>query len=734
MVAKGQRSFAAGELTPLLHARSDLEQYHIGLAGCRDMIVMPQGGATRRPGTLDMGAAKTAAGEVRLEELIFNRTQSYSLELGEEYARIWTQGAQLVSGGSPVEVATPYAEDELELVWPLGAGDVLYLLHEDHPPAQIRRLGATSFDYHVVVFENGPFLERNGNKTHKLTASAATGTGVTLTASGSGFAPFTAGHVGALWRLDQDDLSSLPKWAGNVSVALADMVWSFGAAYECTAAGTTVNAPDHAEGEQPDQPGASPVKWLFRHKGFGIVRVTGYTSPTVVTVEVVRELPATVVSDGCWKWQEGAWSAHRGYPAVGMFQEQRFTLAGGRTRPGGVWTSRTATFADFEAGDEATAAILYTIAARQQHPIVWMGDGKRLAIGTTGGEWTVGSSSVREPLTPTNIVIQPETQEGGAPIVPATINGVNLFVTADRRRLHELAYDYQRDGFAAPEISVLSEHLLRPGVKKICWQARPFRTLWLVLQNGGLVGVTYRREQEMIAFHAHDPGGSVLSACAVPTADGKSDELVLAVRRTVNGAPSTRIERMAQPWLSDAGDPLAAAVYLDSALTYDGAATDTFDGLDHLEGETLGVLGDGAWLPDVVVSGGSVTVSRAVSRATIGLRYTSRLRTLSIDEGLPDGTARGRMRRINEVAVSLFETMGGKLGRPFRAGQDVEPYELINPSGGVDWAGVVQLVTDDKMVGFPGGHDRIGEVELEFDAPGPATVLAITPQFGASPQ
>lgn len=733
MVAKAQRSFASGELSPLLHARSDLEQYQAGLARCRDMIVLPQGGATRRPGTLHTGYAKTAT--VRLEDLVFNRTQSYAIELGALYARVWSNGGQVLSGGLPVEVVTPYTADDLAELWPLGAGDRLYLLHGGHPPAAVRRLGPATFDYWPIPLKGGPFRDANEDETKTLQASAATGAGVILTAGGH--TPFLAGHVGALWRLEQPDLSSIPKWAGNASVAPGDLVWSFGACYECTSGGTTVNAPDHDEGAQPDAPGAGAVVWEYRHDGAGIVQVTGFTDTSHVTVTVLRELPAELVAAPTWKWSEGAWSGVRGYPAVGIFQEQRFVLFGGPSQPGAIWMSRTARFDDFEAGDLDDDAVAYTIAARQQHPIVWAAAGANMAIGTEGGEWAVGASSTREPITPTNIVITPGTNEGGAPIVPVTVNGAHLFVTSDRERLHELAYDFQSDGLRAPDLSALSEHLALPGIRKLVWQARPFRLLWLLLEDGGLAGVTYRRDEQMVAWSSHpafgpDGTGLVVDGCCIPAPDGRRDELWLAVSRTVDGTTSTRIERLAPPWRGRRDADLADAVYLDAALTYEGAPAAVFSGLDHLEGETVGVLGEGARLPDQVVTGGEITLPRSVTKAVIGKRYTSSLRTLPIDEGAPDGVARGRLRRIDRVAASLFECFGGEIVRPAIPGKFAEEVELIAPSGGQDW-NAVTLYTGDRMLPFPGGWDRVGEVELRWDGPGPATVRAIVPQYQTSP-
>ena len=46
-----QSSFASGELSPLLRGRTDLEQYYAGLSTAENVVIVPQGGVKRRPGT-----------------------------------------------------------------------------------------------------------------------------------------------------------------------------------------------------------------------------------------------------------------------------------------------------------------------------------------------------------------------------------------------------------------------------------------------------------------------------------------------------------------------------------------------------------------------------------------------------------------------------------------------------------------------------------------------------------
>ncbi|WP_410925272.1 hypothetical protein, partial [Pseudomonas aeruginosa] len=78
--------------------------------------------------------------------------------------------------------------------------------------------------------------------------------------------------------------------------------------------------------------------------------------------------------------------------------------------------------------------------------------------------------------------------------------------------------------------------------------------------------------------------------------------------------------------------------------SYNGAPTTTISGLTWLTGQTVGVLGDGATHPDVVVDNtGKITLQRSVSIAQVGLKYTSAGKTMRIEAGGADGPAQGKL-------------------------------------------------------------------------------------------
>jgi len=105
-----QPSFAAGELSPALHARVDLAKFKVGLKTCHNWLVHTEGGASNRPGFVFTGEAKDSDNPVRLIPLTFSTTQTYMLEFGELYMRVIKDGGYVVEADvavSTVSAATP---------------------------------------------------------------------------------------------------------------------------------------------------------------------------------------------------------------------------------------------------------------------------------------------------------------------------------------------------------------------------------------------------------------------------------------------------------------------------------------------------------------------------------------------------------------------------------------------------------------------------------------------------
>jgi hypothetical protein len=223
-------------------------------------------------------------------------------------------------------------------------------------------------------------------------------------------------------------------------------------------------------------------------------------------------------------------------------------------------------------------------------------------------------------------------------------------------------------------------------------------------------------------WHRHPVGNGAVEALAVIPGSG-ADELWLIVARSIGGVTRRYVEQMQPPFADD--QDLEDAWFVDCGLAYDGAPATIFSGLDHLEGQSVDVLADGAPHPAQTVALGAITLSYAASRVIVGLGYTSTLETMPLEAGQPEGTAQSRKRKIDRVMIRLLRTLGGALGVGSGPVDEV-PFRLFGDPLDEPPA----LFTGDKIVQVTGGWQDT-TVRIEQTQPLPLTVLAIAPRITA---
>ena len=202
---------------------------------------------------------------------------------------------------------------------------------------------------------------------------------------------------------------------------------------------------------------------------------------------------------------------------------------------------------------------------------------------------------------------------------------------------------------------------------------------------------------------------------AIPS--GAEDQVYISVKRTVNAATTRSVAYLKSLYFND---DVEDAFFVDNGLTYDSTATTTISGLNHLEGETIQILADGAAHADKTISGGSITLDRSASKVHIGYGYTSSLETLRMEAGAEDGIAQGKIKRIHGVTARFFQTVGAELG-PDNNNLDRLPFR--DSSMSMDQA--VPLFNGDKEISFPSGYDNDAKIVIRQTQPLPMTILAI---------
>ena len=195
----------------------------------------------------------------------------------------------------------------------------------------------------------------------------------------------------------------------------------------------------------------------------------------------------------------------------------------------------------------------------------------------------------------------------------------------------------------------------------------------------------------------------------------EEDEVWISVLRTIDGEFIRTIERMTPRDFGDQED----AFFVDSGVLYDGDATTTIDGLDHLEGETVAILADGAVIPSQTVSGGEITLPESISKAAVGLPFRYILEPMRIDVSNASGNTMGSEKKITELSVSFIETMNAKYGK------DVDNLYPFNWRTTEPYTSPPVMFTGDKTVIFDGGFSTEDSIVISGDDPTPCTVRSI---------
>jgi len=416
------------------------------------------------------------------------------------------------------------------------------------------------------------------------------------------------------------------------------------------------------------------------------------------------------------------------YPSVVTFFEQRLVYASTAANPQTIWFSKNADYNNFTVGTGDNDALIYTIASNTVDSIRYLSSTRVLAIGTTGGEFVLTSTN-DGPVTPTTTLIRKYSNYGTANVEPVQVADVTLFLQRGARKVREFKFvgDVNTSGYAAPDMTILAEHISQGGITQFAYQQEPESIVWALRSDGTLLGLTYRREEEVVGWHKHTIGGvfgsgqAVVESIAPLPTDTGNDDLYLIVKRTINSQTKRYVEVL-KPF--DFGSVTTAAFFVDSGLAYSGSAVTSLSGLYHLEGQSVAILANGATHPDETVSGGGITLDYSSTTAAVGFSYTSEMQTMRIESGSEDGTSQGKPKRIHAVTLRLFETVGIEVGN---SATEIDRIPFRDSSMLMDNG--IPLFSGDKTIEFSGGFDNDDRIYVRQSQVLPMTVLAFYPRM-----
>lgn len=482
---------------------------------------------------------------------------------------------------------------------------------------------------------------------------------------------------------------------------------------------------------------STDVGRLVRLKGsdgsWRSAEITAVSSTTVVTVSLKGEpmLDLKAIK----QWRLGYWSDTTGWPTVGDFFEDRLWLAGPEEYPdqfAGSVTGAYETFSQTDTFGEVLddSAVVGRLNSRRLSRVRWLSSDERgLVLGTGSEEYAIAAPD-SQAITARNIKARPTTRRGSSNVEPVRIDNQVLYVQRSGRTIREFAYVFESDGYKSPSMSQLASHLGAVPFVEMDYAAEPHSIVWIRRQDGSLVGLTYNREENVVGWHRHDLSGGVVEALAVlPQKDQLQDALWVVVKRNINGVDKRYIERLTRFW--DFDTTIADAHYVDSGLRYEGDAIDVVYGLQHLEGEEVYGLADGRPVGPFTVTGGSVTLPFEAENIVLGLGYDSEAETSRLENGAADGTAMGKVKRINSIVVNVWNSVGGEVG-VYNEHANAIVYEELEYPGRFDEIEDITLFTG--MIGpfSPEvGYDMRGTLAFRRpkSSPLPFNILSIMPQL-----
>jgi hypothetical protein len=693
MPKKLQASFTGGELDPKLHARVDLAKYGTGAARMLNWIVHPFGGASNRPGLEFVGRAFGDQDVVRLVEFELSNNDTCVLEFSNFAMRVIRRGVYVRTTGNVIyTLVTPYPASMLFDLSFQQSNDVLTITTVFHPPTRFSRFANDNWviDQTLVeALEVGP-IGLVGSNTQNIPLPPDVYYGETENIYTVTFISGTTGR------------ESVPSGSLNI---LNDMNLS----------GFENNI------EWDPQAGASSYR-IYKLKG-GAYGLIGYHDRPIAPGDKGKFVDKNFIPDTTQGLPQAKdpYAGDGNYPKTSTIFQQRAAFGGSLLKPNRINLSQSGDYNNFNTsfptrdGD----AIEFALAARKRQDVQFFVSVEDLIVFTTGGEWRVRGTDDGS-LTPASIDAKQQSSYGCDPrIQPMIVQDDIIFVEAKGGTARSIAYDFGSNKYKGVNLSLLAAHLFEGRtVVQMAYAGTPNSTVLLVMSDGAVLSFTYLKEEEVFAWCEHRTDGVFESVAVV--AEDDEDVPYFVVRRVIGGVEVKYVERRRSRRIYRADD----AFFIDSGLTYEGAATTTISGLDHLAGRLVSGTIDGVPVRDLPVSGGGgVTLPFAGTLVSLGLPYVSELETLDLDVG--NVALNGELRNLQKCIVHVERSSGLEYG-PGRTAERFEytPRELEG-----------EVVTDGLFTGkfeakFDGDWNTNGRMFFQCSLL-PVTILAVVPTFDA---
>lgn len=735
-----QEAFNAGEMAPRIGKRVTQSQY---LRGCRtftNMFPLPQGPAERRLGTRYVGEVKDSVEETRLIPFIFSDIDSYIMEFGNAYIRFYRNFSVVTNGDvgaagvstDPYEVTSPYTTSDLPNIKYAQDGDIMYMTAggTQHRPQKLSRLGTGQFTIENLANVNGP-VEDVIEQSLTLTASGTSGS-ITVTAS---TAIFQAAHVGSLWEIRNTSgaVSSrgyfrITAFNSSTSVnadVVGDNLFGTGAtSYWGEAAWSGVRGYPKSIAFHESRlafggTNESPLTVYFSKSNANYEDYdyadAGNADAMTITLSGQKNTIQWLVSD-------------TNFLVAGTYGGLAFVGSGSSTQ---ALTPETIQARNGESyGSKRVQGLLFATGVKyiqSNGKILYQSEYDDISLKYR----TINITSLNDEILSGVEYMSVQTEPYEVLWMVDTDGKLVGFVQEDEQEVKAFTR-YTTDGefesvavtpnFGQDQVYVIVKRTIGGATRRYIEYIEPLRELNYYVDSG----VEYNGREQSIALTFAATTGTNITVTAGSAKFSSSDvgRKILTFdsagnpvgRATITGfSTSTQIS-------VDITADFASTSLTDWYLT----AT-TISGLSHLEGETVQVSSDGAFVGEQTVSAGSVTIpdDNAGGLIYVGLKYASDLRTFAVEAGGQNGPAVTKPKRIHRVGFSVYETAGFKYGRDFdnlivtpsrSAAQDMNDAVPLFGTGEVQ----------DYVYSMNGRWSRDPVCVMRQDFPAPFTIAALT--------
>ena len=700
--------FTAGEVSPFLYGMSTQPVYYKAASLMQNMVPKCTGGFYKRPGTLVCGHTQGDQAAT-LIPFVVNQSTAYVLEFTNNLIRVWKNGVWM---GAGTNIATTYTAAEIPLIQVALAFPDLFITHQNHAPARIRwttpdtlTLSALTYYTNTITF------------TADLTNTSTT---ILNIKDGLGNA-FNQLPTESTWLL-----SGVGVAANTFLTSVTPTTGSSPLSYQALLnnAATATNA---------------GVALTLTLQPIPFYNAGNYPRACQVSFQRLFLLNTINAPQTIWQSIVGIYSptdptGSSGIIGMAWSDISVYSLPILQTNADGTPTTSPPTYlptVKFQDQVNDENASDYTLNSPRDDEIYWAVPIVDMLVGSAYGEWIVPAAS-----TPNNFSANQISAVTDFYIPPILVSGGVIMVQKLGKRVIRIDWQGAQNPFPPPQdLTFFADHLfINNPIVDFDVQLTPDVILWYMRTDGTCANLVYNQPVGVMAWWQFVTTGTVVSLCVVPGADLQGitdrDVMYLCVQR----GTKCYIEQVASPYWTDNRQ----AVLSDCATyKYNAVAFKTMNVDPGLNGTTLEVIADGAYIGTSVPVGGVLTLPGGVSAnyAVAGINYISQVTTLPLVPQDSSGSGQLKKSAIPKSRFRVYRTLYMKAGQfttpnagglsplsTVRMGDTGVNYQTANPTpySGYCRTSILEALRDDTYL------------SIVSDLPLPCSVTAIVPDVEES--